>query len=143
MNVFHARSWTVAVVLVALVGLWLPGCGSKGTALGEVEGTVTLDDEPLAGATISFSPEGGGRTSSAITDEAGRYRLEFTADKPGALVGKHKVTITTFEEGELDDSGKLVGNVPEKVPAKYREESPLVREVKSGKQTINFKLESE
>jgi hypothetical protein len=142
MNVSYVRNWMVVVVSAALVGLWLPGCGSGGLDLGEVKGRLSLDGTPLGGATIAFAPEGGGRTSLAVSDDDGSYRLEFTADKPGALVGKHKVTITTYEAGEVDDQGKRVGAVPEKVPAKYNKQTTLVEEVKRGKQTIDFKLES-
>lgn len=143
MSVSHARNWIVVVVSVALVGVWASGCGRGGPALGGVEGTVTLDGTPVEGATVTFSPVEGGRSATAITDSAGHYRLEFTADQMGAIVGKHKVSISTFEEGELDDRGQRVGAVAEKIPAKYNRESTLVAEVKSGSQTIDFPLVSQ
>jgi hypothetical protein len=107
-----------------------------------VEGTVTLDGAPLGGAKVIFTPVEGGRSSMAVTDGSGRYVLEFTAGEKGAVVGKHKVSISTYEAGETDDAGNLVGHVPERVPAKYNRETTLEREVKSGRQVINFELQS-
>ncbi len=143
MNASHTRKRAALLIGLALIGPSLYGCGSSGPSLGQVEGTVTLDGSPVDGATVCFSPEAGGRSSLAITDDAGKYELEFGAGEPGALVGKHKVTITTFEEGEVDDGGQLVGNVPEEIPSQYNKESTLVKEVVSGSQTIDFKLTSD
>jgi len=133
----------VALILVVIVGLFsLTGCGTGGPALGQVEGTVTLDGVPLPGARVIFTPVDGGRSSMAVTDGSGHYELEFAAGKKGAVVGKHKVTISTFEAGEKDDSGQLVGFVPERVPAKYNTNSTLEVEVKRGHQVIDFPLDS-
>ncbi|WP_347244323.1 carboxypeptidase-like regulatory domain-containing protein [Thermogutta sp.] len=118
------------------------GCGRGGPALGQVEGTVTLDGVPLPGARVIFSPVDGGRSSMAVTDGSGHYELEFAAGSKGAVVGKHKVTISTFEAGEKDDSGQLVGFVPERVPAKYNTNTTLEVEVKRGHQVIDFPLTS-
>ena len=120
----------------------LQGCSPRGPALGRVEGTVTLDGVPLGGARIIFTPVDGGRSSMAVTDGSGHYELEFAGGIKGAVVGKHKVSISTFEAGEKDDSGKLVGHVPERVPVKYNRETTLEQEVKRGSQVIDFKLES-
>ena len=129
------------VVMLAAFSL-VAGCLSRGPAVGRVEGTVTLDGIPLGGAKVIFTPVEGGRSSMAVTDGSGRYELEFGPGMKGALVGKHKVSISTFEAGETDDSGKLVGHVPERVPAKYNRDSILTAEVKAGSQVIDFKLES-
>jgi len=118
------------------------GCSPGGPALGRVEGTVTLDGVPLGGARVVFTPVDGGRPSMAVTDGSGHYELEFAGGIRGAVVGKHKVSISTFEAGEKDDSGKLVGHVPERVPPKYNLETTLEQEVKRGSQVIDFKLES-
>src|SRR5688572_29811168 len=101
--------------------LLISGCGSGGSdapELGAVSGTVTLNGQPLAGATVTFQPEQG-RASSGVTDASGRYQLQYTADTSGAKVGKHAVTITTggtaAAEGGSDRS--------EQLPARYNVES--------------------
>ena len=129
------------LALMALACL-MTGC-SQGPAVGRVEGTVTLDGSPLGGAKVIFTPIDGGRPSMAVTDGSGRYELEFGPGVKGALVGKHKVSISTFEPGETDDSGQLVGHVPERVPAKYNQDTTLIVEVKRGSQVIDFPLESQ
>ena len=106
----------------------------------EVTGTVTLDGKPLPGATVIFQPEDGSRPSIGVTDESGRYELGYTQKVKGALVGKHRVSITTGQEGE-DDSGETV-IVVEQVPVQYNVESQLVKEVTSGSNEIDFPLDS-
>ncbi|MGQ9763180.1 MAG: carboxypeptidase-like regulatory domain-containing protein [Thermogutta sp.] len=128
--VFALSAWVVA------------GCGNRGPALGQVEGTVTIDGVPLPGARVIFTPVEGGRSSMAVTDGSGHYVLEFAAGEKGAMVGRHQVTISTFEAGETDDSGKLVGHVPERVPEKYNKNTTLEVEVKRSRQVHDFKLES-
>lgn len=129
------------IVILAVAMSFLSGCGSRGPALGRVEGTVTLDSAPLTGARVIFTPVDGGRSSMAVTDDTGHYELEFAGGVKGALVGKHKVTISTFEAGQKDDFGKLVGHIPERVPPKYNRDTILEVEVKKGHQVIDFPLE--
>ncbi len=43
-----------AMVLAMVVGL--AGCGQKGPKVQYVEGVVTLDGNPVEGATVGFSP---------------------------------------------------------------------------------------
>lgn len=140
-SVRYSPCVVTGVILMFAVAI-LPGCrGSDAPPLGEVEGTVTLDGQPLADARISFYPQEGGRSSEAVTDASGHYVLRYT-DAAGAKVGVHKVSISTFEESRQEDDGSKIPGVPEKVPAKYNTESTLTQEVKSGKQTINFDLQS-
>ncbi|MFW6172061.1 MAG: carboxypeptidase-like regulatory domain-containing protein, partial [Planctomycetota bacterium] len=93
----HARR-VVGAGLV-LVSLFCLGCGDSGPERGYVEGTVTMDGEPLPDAVVTFQPEDTGRPSYGKTDENGHYELQYTSDKKGALVGMHRVTISTFERG--------------------------------------------
>jgi hypothetical protein len=116
-----------AVVLLAVT--LTTGCG--GEQFGDVTGRVTLDGEPLVGATVEFQPEGGS-PAYGVTDEQGRYKLLFSADQQGATVGIHRVRIMSFNEGRPQEN--------ERVPARYNRESELVREVKRGQQTIDFEL---
>lgn len=132
----------VYLIILSLVPWVFAGCGNRGPALGQVEGTVTLDGVPLPGARVIFTPMEGGRSSMAVTDGSGHYVLEFAAGQQGAIVGRHQVTISTFEAGETDDNGKLVGYVPERVPEKYNKNTTLEVEVKRGRQVHDFRLES-
>ena len=56
------------------------GCSGNGRpALGHVEGEVTLDNKPLANATVSFKPQTGKR-SVGITNQGGHYELFYIRD---------------------------------------------------------------
>ncbi|MFC1597650.1 hypothetical protein ACFL5Q_06920 [Planctomycetota bacterium] len=118
----------------------MTGCFRGGPELGTVTGTVTLDGAPLADAQVAFQPKDGS-PSVATTDSAGHYELEYTREKPGAIVGGHIVRILT-QTTSTDESGNEI-QVPQRVPEKYNYRSTLLREVKPGENSIDFKLESE
>lgn len=112
------------------------GCGSAdGPELANVSGVVTLDGQPLENAQVTFQPEHG-RPSSGMTNREGKYQIQYTSDRPGAMIGSHKVLITTAID--LPDDTRA----PERVPAKYNTNSELVREVQSGTNTFDFELSS-
>ena len=125
-------------VLPAVFCLAAAGCG--GGDLGTVEGRVTLDGQPLAGAVVRFLPKDGSRPSEAVTDEQGHYELRFTEERYGALVGEHRVQVSTYGEDE-DEQGKPV-IVPEKVPMKYNIHSELFKKVEPGSNEIDLPLDS-
>jgi hypothetical protein len=118
------------------------GCGGgDGPELATVKGTITLDGKPLAGAEVSFQPESAaGSPALGETDQQGRYEMRHSRSRKGAQVGLHKVRITTAIERE-NDRGKII-RARERVPAKYNVKTELVREVKSGSNTIDFELDS-
>lgn len=118
------------------------GCPSSDGNIGWVEGVVTLDDEPVAGATVRFYPTTE-RGSSGKTDKNGYYELRQTRSQMGATVGEHKVTISTKAEGGYGQTGDKPR--AETIPKKYldRKKTELSRTVKSGNNTINFELTSE
>lgn len=148
-------------VVCSLTCLAIVGCGDSGPELGRVTGTVTMDGQPLANALVTFVPEAGGRSSTGTTDSSGNYTLIY-ADKKGALIGRHKVSVTTIQtvDDEVDMSeipsddpryaelmakGEDAYNeaqVTEPIPAKYNTNSELAEEVSSGSNTINLDLTS-
>jgi hypothetical protein len=140
----YSTSCRYVSFLAALAAPFIAGCGGgDGPRLAPVEGTVTLDGQPLAGASVVFQPEHG-RPSVGETDDAGRYKLDYTRDKPGAMLGKHRVSISTFREADpdADDPAHRKGQ-PERVPAKYNVETTLEVEVTAGrKEPIDFPLDS-
>lgn len=128
-------------IIVVVTLMLTSACRSKPSDqpdLGQVNGTVTMDGAPLAGALVSFAPDEG-RASQAVTDSEGKYELIYQGNTKGAKVGSHKVQITTYIE---DDSDPDARKIKETIPAKYHKETTLTADVKSGKQTIDFPLES-
>src|SRR5215208_5958277 len=89
----------VVATALALLLAAAAGCGG-GKKIVKVSGVVTLNGQPYKNAVVSFQPmavkdaeDVGGRGSSAVTDANGRYELIYDGEKPGALIGKHKVRI--------------------------------------------------
>jgi len=128
------RNRVMQVLVTGACMLLIVGCGSD-IELGHVTGRVTLDGKPVPDARVIFRPEYG-RMSQDMTDESGQYELFYTIDSPGALVGRHHVTISTAEPIAPMKS------LPELVPAKYNTESTLSYEVVSGENIINLDLTS-
>jgi hypothetical protein len=132
------RHWFCSVMTLALC----LGCrGPEGPEVANVSGTVTLDGQPLPQANLTFVPQAGGSPSFGGTNAEGKYRLLYSADRTGAMLGKHDVTIELREpETGDDDKPKVKSDV--KLPAKYRQKGTLTAEVKQGANTIDFPLES-
>ncbi|RIK73734.1 MAG: hypothetical protein DCC67_17540 [Planctomycetota bacterium] len=90
-------AWRVCLLLTSLaIGV---GCGGD-AAVAPVAGTLTLDGQPLAGATITTQPiatdtDNPGSGSFATTDDQGRFVLELVKPaQKGAVVGEHRVMIS-------------------------------------------------
>jgi len=140
---------SMVLTAVLLTGLGIVGgCGrSKGPEMGDVEGTVTLNGDPLPNAQVSFEPVGTGSPSTAMTNEDGYYKLKYNINKDGAIVGEHIVRIRTGVP-RLDEETDKEIKPEEKVPARYNanaEDNPaeMKKIVSSGSQTIDFDLTSD
>ncbi len=124
-----------------LLSILLSGCGgvpSDQPDLGKVSGTVKLDGNPLANVVVAFEPAGGGRPSIGKTDESGHYSLSYNETERGAVVGSHKVSITS-----PSDAPSPTGAPPkDPIPAKYNVKSELTRDVAKGENSIDFDLTS-
>lgn len=118
------------------------GRGVKLPPLGYVTGTVTLDGAPLAGANVYFSPQATAddgkksadlrpRTSVAVTDDKGQYRMSYLDGVDGVAVGQCRVWVS-----KLNEKGKQL------VTGEFNEMNLTVREVKSGSQKYDFAMTS-
>lgn len=125
---------------LAYIVLLVVGCGSSGPETGRVEGRVVLDGVPLDRAIVTFLPDAGGRSSVGETDAGGVYELHFSADDAGALLGGHKVQISTSRMIDNEDGG--TENLPERVPPRYNRDTELTAQVKAGSNEYNFDLQS-
>ena len=124
--------------------LFVAGCGPGGPQLGEVTGTVTLDGKPVPSAIVTFiSKEPDGTSSYGKTDASGKYRLEFTSERSGAMVGSHDVEIITkrVSADEAPDTGTLAKTEFVAIPKHYAR-GALTAEVKSGSNVCDFPLSS-
>ncbi|NOX52859.1 MAG: hypothetical protein GXP27_00160 [Planctomycetes bacterium] len=142
--VWHVTQRVVLTILAgALIvgGAWwistrLMGTSSNLPDLGQVTGVVTLDGQPLPRATVEFHPiappgePAPGSASIGRTDENGLYELKYLKNVYGAVVGKHRVVITPHASSRI------------LLPSEYNVRSKLIREVKPGKNVINFQLKS-
>lgn len=70
------------------------GGGSDLPELGTVAGLLTDGGKPVAGATVEFYPEKGS-PSFGTTGPDGRFEMSYGSGLPGAVVGQHKVRVTT------------------------------------------------
>lgn len=117
------------------------GCGS-GIATAPVSGTITIDGEPLADASVTFTPKATGMeapASNGRTDASGQYSLSVTATgDAGAVMGKHIVTVSLIaEEQEGDDADVIDPDDDASLP-----DHNFSFEVKAGDNVADFNLES-
>ena len=82
----------VPTTLLAVAVVTLSGCG--GPKMHPVSGTVTLDNNPVEGATVVFASDDGKKTFAGVTDASGKYTISGSGNKDGAEAGSYKVLIT-------------------------------------------------
>lgn len=128
------------------------GCGGSINAdysnldLVNVSGTVTLDGQPLPGATVAFeAPDG--TYSSGVTDASGAFDLMFNTEKSGCLTGDKIVRIqfkTDSEnpDGESEAEGSTANQSSIKIPEQYNKKSTLEVTVDANHTTFEFDLKS-
>jgi hypothetical protein len=130
-------------LLFVFIGTLLILCGcspkTKLSGLAPVQGIVTLDNVPVAGASVSFSPVSGGgtmRAASGQTDDQGRFVMTTLSPHDGVTPGEFIVTVIKYEKygsppaKTISESGEeITPPHPEKnvLPPKYesRESSDI------------------
>ncbi len=118
------------------------GCGEKPIEIASVEGTITMDGNPLPEAAVIFIPEMG-RPAGAVTDENGHYVLTFSRNRKGAMLGLNRVKITTLADPWEDDDGNMIAGSPETVPMQYNANTELEFIVEQKLNIANFDISSE
>ncbi|VTS04524.1 transthyretin-like family protein [Tuwongella immobilis] len=93
------RTWLGSLMFIAL-SFTLVGCGPGTT---KVNGKVTLDGQPVAGATVTFVGDGHSGTGTAFTKPDGTFEMVSPVDaNAGILNGKYKVLITKIDSKNAD-----------------------------------------
>jgi hypothetical protein len=118
------------------------GCGGPG--LVPVEGNVTLDGEPLSGATVGMELVDGPREFrlfSAETDASGRYVLRsFESGAPGAMPGQYRVMIHSIKTPSNVDETYVAPRDP--VPEPYRDGSLVISVPEGGTKSADIEIKS-
>src|SRR5262245_31792909 len=108
------------------VGLLLPLCAvscnrEKVPRLGSVTGTVTMDGQPVANATVIFDGANAGEPAAfGRTDSSGKYELYYSRGHKGTTIGEHVVHISTYDETGDDDKRQVQ---KETIPTQYNMKS--------------------
>jgi hypothetical protein len=87
--------WGLLAAVLLVTGL---GCGGSAKTY-KVKGVVTLDGQPVEGATVSLVPleEGQGYPAGGLTGSDGSFRLTTFSTGDGAAAGHYKVLVTKTE----------------------------------------------
>jgi hypothetical protein len=116
------------------------GCGSGDW--GYVEGTVTVDGQPVGPGVVHFQPANPGPTGGALGefDTDGKYTARSSGRKEGLLPGDYVVTVTEGGLAEVDDQTRPAK--AQQIPARYTNvrTSDLTLTVESGRQAYDIDL---
>lgn len=89
-------AWGTASALTLTLILSISGCGGDDGLPRTVNasGIVTLDGEPIDGASIVFAEASGTYSAQGLSDANGRFSLNAFESKTGAVPGSYKVTVS-------------------------------------------------
>lgn len=124
-----ARLFHLSSILLAVAVL---GCSS---ATGTVEGTITVDGEPVQGVEViyqcpSFSAEGSG-----ITNSEGHYRVFYGRGNRDLPIGEYQLSLGIMLP---EDSSGASGKLHKKV--KFFNDNSRSEQVKSGNNVIDIEV---
>jgi hypothetical protein len=118
------------------------GCGKSGPKGVPVSGRITLDNKPLAGAWVTFTPkektgEQADLEAMGQTDDDGKYSLKANKDgHVGVPAGTYRVLVSLIDRESR--TGKM-----QQIPANYNTNSTLSFTVpEEGSTAANFDLKS-
>jgi hypothetical protein len=126
----------------------LAGCGSQPYDLATVSGTVTVNGQPMAGASVNYQPIAQGKENATPgpgsfgkTDENGRYSLRTVEpDAEGAVVGRHRITITSPKVQRDSSDDNIYAEDRETLPEEWWDGKKQVTIPEGGTDTADFDI---
>lgn len=105
----------------------LAGCGEPPPRLYPIQGSLTLRNQPLPNAELTFHPQfdGPGWMPVAVVDAEGRFAAGTLQPGDGGLPGTYKVTVVWKPNANEDGEG------PNEAPRRYTDlqTTPLLIEI--------------
>jgi hypothetical protein len=119
----------------------ITGCAPQGPVTVQVTGTVTLDGEPVEGATVGFRPTEG-TPGTGTTDASGKFTLNATPGQNGVAVYKSEVVGEVAAADEETTATEI--ETKSLLPIKYSavEGSGLSFDVQPGMAPVTIELKS-
>ena len=104
-----------AIVACAVLFL-LVGCSRSPYEMAEVTGKVTIENVPFTDGSVTFSPVAEGKVKKVgkpaygVLMPDGTFRLSTYSKHDGAVVGRHRVSISSKVDEEIstDEQGKRI-----------------------------------
>jgi hypothetical protein len=134
------KNWTTRIAL-CLIAAAVAGCGGGSVP---VEGRVTLDDKPLANATVMLSPVRGTGPGpfTGTTDAEGRFALKDTDKQGGPVPGEYMLMIATVMTDPNADEMTPPPTQREVVPSRWRNGTEKFTVPDGGIKDANFAMKS-
>jgi hypothetical protein len=131
------RLSVLLIVWAALLG----GCNQGGPTVVPVSGVLTRNGKPVPNLEVYFMPTQG-RNSVGWADENGRFKLGYTPDQDGALVGTHTVFVV-FNPPQTTSERLQAPAEMRPILEKYgtMDVSPLRVEIKKAVSDLEIKLD--
>jgi hypothetical protein len=91
---------------MAGVALLLLATGCSGPKLLDVSGRLTYKGQPVPSTRVAFQPDDGSRASMSITDDDGKFHLQYSRAQSGATPGPHTVCLSYVVSGD-EELGRI------------------------------------
>ena len=131
----------VAIFSVLLSVACFVGC-KPSDGLNDVEGTVTLNGQPLASGHIDMGPmagQSGTPVGADIVD--GKFKMRASeGEMVVSIRSQQTVTITEEEQTADEKAHGITTRMKELLPEKYNNRSELKQTINKGNNTVSFDL---
>jgi hypothetical protein len=131
--------WPGVALLLALTE---SGCNRSG--LVSATGKLTYKGQPVPSTRVIFQPDDGSRRSTGLTDDGGKFTLQFSRTESGVKPGRHKVFLR-YEVSPEEELRKIPPKASKELRAvidRYGDpkKSPLQYEVTESGQFFDIEL---
>jgi hypothetical protein len=133
-----SRRWSPGFSRLSLLLILLSGCGSQ---VGSIDGTVTLDGQPVPTGVVMFIKQGGELKVEGAVIQAGKFKAQIPPGNYRLELQGQKVVGTRTQKG-FDGKDEVLEITDQLFPAKYNKSSTLSQEIKAGANPIKLELSS-